>query len=85
MPPLFYTDNKMIKKRFIAGAVCPRCAAMDRLVMYEDDGRTVRECVECGFSDAQAIPGEQEELKTRVNHQTPPEPEEDIQLIKILK
>ena len=24
-------------KRFIAGAVCPRCAEMDKLTMYTDD------------------------------------------------
>ncbi len=39
-------------KRFIAGAVCPRCAAMDRIVAYTDeDQRQVRECVACGFNE----------------------------------
>lgn len=37
------------KRRFIAGAVCPRCAAMDKLVVdLETDHR---ECVACGFSE----------------------------------
>jgi len=40
--------------RFIAGAVCPRCSAMDRIVV-SPDGDT-RSCVECGFTDAR--PGE---------------------------
>lgn len=36
-------------KRFIAGAVCPRCSAMDRLLTYTDDQGRYRECVACGF------------------------------------
>ena len=57
-------------KRFIAGAVCPRCAEMDKIMMFtDDDGEQVRECVACGFTDAMA---DQEqpaapEIETRVN------------------
>lgn len=57
-------------KRFIAGAVCPRCAEMDKITMYTDDaGEQIRECVVCGFTDgvsdiaAPTAP----ELQTRVN------------------
>ena len=40
-------------KRFIAGAVCPRCAEMDKIMMFTtDDDDQVRECVACGFTDA---------------------------------
>lgn len=35
--------------RFIAGAVCPRCSAMDRIVV-SPDGET-RSCIDCGFTD----------------------------------
>ncbi|MCL6268494.1 YheV family putative metal-binding protein [Sansalvadorimonas sp. 2012CJ34-2] len=80
----------MMKKRFIAGAVCPKCAAVDRLVMFEEDGETIRECVECGFTDIQRNQevGQDnlEELKTRVNqgeYQANLD-SEDIQPIKIL-
>ncbi len=39
-------------KRFIAGAVCPRCAEMDKIRMHTtDDDQQVRECVACGFTD----------------------------------
>lgn len=58
------------KKRFIAGAVCPRCAEMDRIVMFTDDSdRQVRECVACGFTDALAeeTGSSVAELATRVN------------------
>ena len=57
-------------KRFIAGAVCPRCAAMDRLTMYVDEqGAQHRECVSCGFTDSQGgdSPSGNPELETRVN------------------
>lgn len=36
-------------RRFIAGAVCPRCGLMDKLRV--DTETRERECVSCGFSD----------------------------------
>lgn len=57
-------------KRFIAGAVCPRCAKMDKIMMFTDDaGEQVRECVECGFTDAMSDAEQpaNPELETRVN------------------
>ena len=37
-----------MNKRFISGAQCPQCNAMDKLVIYEKDGRDHFECVACG-------------------------------------
>ncbi len=41
------------QKRFIAGAVCPQCQALDRLVLEEDaqvePPLLKRRCVSCGF------------------------------------
>ncbi|MDF0751415.1 YheV family putative metal-binding protein [Marinobacter sp. 71-i] len=58
-------------KRFIAGAVCPRCAEMDKIMMFTtDDDDQVRECVACGFTDAVSdapTPPANPELETRVN------------------
>lgn len=55
-------------KRFIAGAVCPRCAEMDKIVMFTDDNdKQVRECVACGFTDALSEEPSVPELETRVN------------------
>lgn len=57
-------------KRFIAGAVCPRCAEMDKIMMFTtDDEDQVRECVACGFTDAVSDTPKPEdaELQTRVN------------------
>lgn len=60
------------RRRFIAGAVCPRCSAMDKIVVDLDSDQ--RECVACGFSEGRpdagpaAQPGTSStELPTRVN------------------
>ncbi|SFC40651.1 hypothetical protein SAMN05660443_2549 [Marinospirillum celere] len=68
-------------KRFIAGAVCPKCAAMDRLKAWQEDGMQHRECVACGFTDSMSLEAP-EELPTRVN-QTQPDPKDEIQVVKI--
>ena len=59
------------RRRFIAGAVCPRCALMDKIVVDLDTDQRV--CVSCGFSEARpGLPGEDAkhkpaELLTRVS------------------
>ena len=45
-----------MKKRFIAGAVCPKCSEMDRMVLETSDADDEievqrRRCVSCGFSE----------------------------------
>ena len=37
------------KKRFIAGATCTECKAVDSLMLYSEHGIEHVECVECGF------------------------------------
>lgn len=54
-------------KRFIAGAVCPECKQMDRLVMYRDGDRTFRECVACGFHEEMLITATPQPLETRIS------------------
>lgn len=55
-------------KRFVAGAVCPQCAEMDRTVLYyNQEGEEVRECVSCGFSQTSNEQAKlDEQLATRV-------------------
>lgn len=36
-------------RRFIAGAVCPRCGKMDKIVV--DMQSQTRECIDCGFTE----------------------------------
>jgi len=58
-------------RRFIAGAVCPKCSEMDKIVMYTNDAdEEVRECVSCGYSQTSTEQAEEDrradELATRV-------------------
>ena len=55
------------RRRFIAGAVCPRCGEMDKIVV--DMETQTRECVSCDFSEARLEdkPGQSSELPTRVS------------------
>ncbi|MGB1237095.1 MAG: YheV family putative zinc ribbon protein [Pseudomonadales bacterium] len=58
-----------IVKRFIAGAVCPRCSAMDSIRMYRNDIREYRECVRCDYVEGQNLDGTPEpavEIATRI-------------------
>ena len=61
-------------KRFVAGAVCPRCAKMDTIRVYRNEIREYRECVKCDYKDCQNLDGSPEpvsELATRVNSEKP--------------
>ena len=76
-----------VTKRFIAGAVCPRCAAMDRIVTYSTDQGHFRECVSCGFheklQDPEAV-APRAELETRVNRRPDPS-DPDVQPLRFFK
>lgn len=71
-------------KRFIAGAVCPRCGSQDSVRAERDPERRLlrRECVECDFSDV-LYDAPLDELPTRV---TAPDPMDQVtsQPIRIL-
>jgi hypothetical protein len=74
-------------RRFIAGAVCPKCAEMDRLVIYNNEDGSYRECVSCGYTDKQVDEEETLEsdvLETRVNHLTPMEADEEVVALKFV-
>jgi len=71
-------------KRFIAGAVCPKCAEMDRLVSYTSEQGTFKECVACGFIEKQIVQVAPSELDTRVNHVDEPSEDLDVQVVQIM-
>lgn len=78
-----------MQRRFIAGAVCPRCAEMDKVVMFDNEaGQRVRECVSCGYTDALDGEGRPVELPTRVNQPRPGEAplahEEEVQVVRLV-
>ena len=72
-------------KRFIAGVTCPRCAEMDRIRAWEQNGIRYRECVSCDFFEQ--LPIEEEtapELQTRVNTPREEQKQQEIQAVRIL-
>ncbi|WOX03939.1 YheV family putative zinc ribbon protein [Microbulbifer pacificus] len=74
--------EKPVKRRFIAGAVCPRCSEMDKIVNYKLGDKNYRECVACGFKDEIRLHASPRELDTRVNQTADREVEETA--VKIL-
>ncbi len=46
--------SQKIKKRFIAGATCPKCRARDTLMLYFEHNIEKMECVKCGYHQSQA-------------------------------
>lgn len=72
-------------RRFIAGAVCPRCKEMDTLLMYRLEGVEHRECVSCDFAERASFSSAEQELPTRVNRSAEPVPTDPhVQVVKIL-
>ena len=71
------------KRRFVAGAVCPRCSEMDKLVVYSENGKDFRECVACGYKEEMHFKSAARELETRVN-QTEEDKRDAVQIINIL-
>ncbi len=59
-------------RRFIAGAICPQCKAMDKIVLHRHGDQQQRECVACGFKDDLQELGAAPELATRVTPQSKP-------------
>ena len=54
-------------RRFIAGAVCPKCAVMDKLVVFKKEDNTFRECVSCGYRQEMEFAPKLNPLPTRVD------------------
>jgi|TARA_R100001369_G_scaffold92849_1_gene140403 uncharacterized metal-binding protein (TIGR02443 family) len=72
-------------KRFIAGVTCPRCAEMDRIRAWEQNGIRYRECVSCDFFEQ--LPIEEDaltEMTTRVNQVRDDQKQQDVQPVRIL-
>ena len=71
-----------LKKRFIAGAICPHCSALDTITMWSVDDMAHRECVACQYQDklnaqGQAIPVEP---VTRVSFTAKIEPDPKVRV-----
>lgn len=72
----------MNRRRFIAGAVCPRCAATDKIVVDLDTDQ--RECVACGFSEGRPAASPDKELPTRVSRASARRVETATEVVKMM-
>ena len=72
-------DNK--PRRFIAGAVCPRCGVMDRIVVSAD-GET-RDCIDCGFTDGRPT-DDPKPIPTRVTRASARRTETAAEAVRLL-
>ncbi|WP_394203389.1 YheV family putative zinc ribbon protein [Shewanella waksmanii] len=45
--------TKKIKKRFVAGAKCPKCQAKETIVLFKEHGIETVECIECDYREQQ--------------------------------
>lgn len=75
-------------KRFVAGAICPKCAQLDVIQSWQTATHQEQECIECGHTASMPLAADelvanQQELPTRVN-QTPVDPKDEIQVVKIM-
>ncbi|MFC3393990.1 YheV family putative zinc ribbon protein [Brenneria rubrifaciens] len=43
-----------MRKRFIAGAVCPKCQAQDTLAIGREGETDIVTCVKCGYHQSQS-------------------------------
>ncbi len=70
------------RRRFIAGAVCPRCAGMDKIIVDLDSD--IRECVACGFTDARPDPETPQEPSTRVTRAAARRTQTEAQVVTLI-
>jgi len=52
-----------VRKRFIAGAVCPSCQAQDSLAMCRENNVDIVECVKCGHQMREADKSAQQHVR----------------------
>lgn len=42
-----------MKKRFVAGAKCPKCGARDSILLFKENGIETVECTDCDYREQQ--------------------------------
>ena len=51
------------RRRFIAGAICPKCNAMDTIMLYFENNVEKLKCVECDYQESQTYDSVKEQSK----------------------
>ena len=80
------SESRFTKRRFIAGAVCPQCRALDRLVLEScgDGVEQQRRCVACGFNETMEATGGPPAIVPRARFERSQAAPVDHQPVKIL-
>ena len=68
-----------MSRRFIAGAVCPECQQMDKIVTYKKEGNDIAECVSCGYLSIRP-----KEDEVRENNHAQEEKPDGLGVVKIM-
>ncbi|MCL1142273.1 YheV family putative zinc ribbon protein [Shewanella gaetbuli] len=42
-----------VKKRFVAGAKCPKCGAVDSILLFKQHNIETVECTDCDYTEQQ--------------------------------
>lgn len=56
----------MTRKRFVAGAKCPKCHSQDSIVLFKENGIETVECVECDYREQQTEAKVSQKAKSEV-------------------
>ena len=80
------SESRFTKRRFIAGAVCPQCRALDRLVLEScgDGLEQQRRCVACGFNETMEGTGGPPAIVPRARFERSQAAPVDQQVVRIL-
>jgi uncharacterized metal-binding protein (TIGR02443 family) len=70
-------------RRFVAGAKCPQCQVLDKIVMYRKVGIQYQSCVSCGHTESMVFESNFRELETRVNR-TAEEKQQDVAVVRLI-
>ena len=54
-----------MRKRFIAGAVCPKCKQLDKVYTYEKDGRDYASCTQCDYNEPRPLAEELDAIRAK--------------------
>ena len=46
--------SKRQRKRFVAGAKCPKCGALDTIMLYFENNIEKLRCIQCDYAESQA-------------------------------
>lgn len=71
-------------RRFVAGAKCSQCQAIDKVVMFRKGGIQYQACVSCGYQDEMVFKPGFRELETRVNR-SPEEKKHALAVVRFVE